>query len=1064
MSEQPKPNPRLDLDAIRAKLAGKQGKTYWRSLEEVAETPEFEAWLADEFPNRREIADIDRRSLLKFMGASLALAGLSGCRGYFMPEEKIVPYVTQPEEMVIGKPLYYATAFSHAGFGYGVLVKQNEGRPTKIEGNPDHPANRGTTSTFMQASILTMYDPDRAQTVMNAGQLSTWEEFLKAARKALKAQKNLAHRDGSLNIGSGGPNAGAGTGFRILTGAVTSPTMLVQLAELKAEFPGMDWHAYEPFGQDNAHAGTKMAFGQPMNVVYDFAKAKVVVSLDSNFLQESPGSLRYARDFMDARRVQDGKVEMNRLYAIEATPTITGAMADHRWGVRPSQVLAAANAIHAGLNGGVVAKVDGISAEALGAIIKDLQANHGAAVVVPGEFAPAEVHAVAAAINEALKAPLVLTAPVDGSVAAKPISELVTALKSNHVEVLMIVGGNPVYDAPADLQFGENLRRAKVKIRYGYYVDETSALCDWHLPATHFLEEWSDTRAYDGTASLVQPLTTPLFEGKSIHEVIDALLGRPYSGIERVQATWKKAGLGGADFDKVWRECLHQGIIPNSALPPVASRVTAGFAPPQAKSATGMEIAFRPDVQLFDGRYANNGWLMEVPRPLTMITWDNAVHLSPRTAKQLNVVSEDKVRITSRGVKIEEAVVWVLPGQPDNVVTLHAGYGRTKGGTIATDAGFDIYPLRTSEAPLYDAGITIEPIGGIWPIASTQIHHAMEGRDIVRFGTISEFKNSPTLRYSETEPKLLTPEEQKKEEEEIRDKNMYPDEIFGKDNMAQWGMTIDLHTCIGCNACAVACQAENNIPVVGKDQVKRGREMHWLRIDRYYTTHDASTEAEIRKDDTGLVDPIENPMPVFQPMMCVHCEKAPCEPVCPVAATVHSHEGINQMIYNRCVGTRYCSNNCPYKVRRFNYLNYSDNQAQFALTVMDLSQKLHIPGPIHTPKEHGIELLRMLNNPDVTVRGRGVMEKCTYCTQRISQTRIEAKKQGRDIIDGEVITACQQACPTQSIVFGNIADKNSKVAKMKEDPRSYRVLEEEQTRPRTSYMGRITNPNPEIRS
>jgi len=1031
--------PRLDLDAVRAKLAGKKGAHYWRSLEQVAETPEFEAWLADEFPNRRSIADIDRRSLLKVMGASLALAGLSGCRGYFMPEEKIVPYVNQPEEMVIGKPLYYATAFTHAGYAYGALVKQNEGRPTKIEGNPDHPANRGAANVQMQASILSLYDPDRAQSVLSNGELSTWEDFLKVVRKDLADQKKTG-----------------GAGFRLLTGTVTSPTLQAQIQELMRDFPRMTWHVYEPFGQDNSHAGMQMAYGQPLAPIYDFSKVKVVVSLDSDFLLQQPGSLRYAADFIEARRVKNGDVAMNRLYTIETTTSITGAMSDHRWGVKPSDLLRVAAALHGAVTGAAPEK----GSVPVDAIARDLVANRGAAVVVPGEFAPPEVHAACAAINASIGAPVSLVRRFDiplgqttGNVAPptgpQGLKELVDALNAKQVQVLMIAGGNPVYDAPADYNFRAAMANAPRRIRYGYYVDETSKECDWHLPATHFLEEWSDTRAFDGTVSIVQPLTMPLFEGRSIHEVLDAIAGRPQPGLARVQSTWR--GASGADFDKRWREWLHQGVIPNTAATPVTAGSTSTFTPAApATNGGGLEVNFRPDPHLHDGRYSNNGWLMEYPRPIIQVTWDNVALMSPKTAQDLNVRSEDKVELQLRGATVQ-APAWISPGQPDGVVTLYAGYGRQNAGSVAEGAGFNVYPMRTSGAMYYDSGLQVKSVGGVWPVACTQIHHQMEGRDIVRIGTMDEFRRDKSLYRAE----------EKLDHEEIREQNMYPDEIFNANDIPQWGMTIDMHACIGCNACGVACVAENNIPVVGKEQVKRGREMHWLRIDRYYTVNDAASEKAVREDNIGLQDPIANPMTVFQPMMCVHCEKAPCEPVCPVAATVHSHEGLNQMIYNRCVGTRYCSNNCPYKVRRFNYLNYSDNQPQFAN--LDFSTGLAwAPAPIHSPKEHGIELLRMLSNPDVTVRGRGVMEKCTYCTQRISQTRIEAKKQGRNIADGEIITACQQACPTNAIVFGNIADPNSKVSQMKRDPRNYMLLEEEQTRPRTSYLGRITNPNKEI--
>jgi molybdopterin-containing oxidoreductase family iron-sulfur binding subunit len=1011
----------MDLDALRAKLAGKSGKRYWRSLEEVAESEEFQRWMEDEFPNRKSLLEVDRRQLLKVMGASMALAGLSGCRAYFLGTEKIVPYVNQPEEMIPGRPMYYASTFVHNGYGTGILVEQHEGRPTKIEGNPDHPESEGRSDVWMQAAILSMYDPDRAGTVnRKGGEISTWESFNKKAREAFAAHK-----------------ADGGAGLRILMEPTSSPTVIRMLGELQKAYPAAKVHVWSPVNYDNVRQGIEIATGQDLEPVYRFKDAKVAVSLDSDFLMGMPGHLRYAKDFADGRRVLGDNTEMNRLYAFESTPTTVGAVADHRWSVKPSQIEAVAAAILAVLGGsevpsGTPAKV----ASVLPALVADLKANQGAALVVAGEHQSPSVHALAHRINLLLDAPVDYIRPVTNAPKSclESLKALVADLNAGKVGTLLILGGNPVYDAPADLKFAEAMKQAKLTIHHSLYVDETGHLADWHLPQTHVLEEWGDARAYDGTVSLVQPLIAPLFEGKSWIEVISSLLNKPASGYDLVRETAK--GWPGFDnFEKAWRRALHSGVVPNTKGEKVA--VAASSAPILVawSFGEGLEVVFRPDPHVFDGRYSNNGWLQELPKPLTQLTWENAAIMGVETAERLGLKIGDVIELKVGGVPVN-APVFPQPGHAENTITLHFGYGRTRGGTVATSTdyfggGFNAFALRTTDALWISAVEAPRKVSsGSHPFATTQMHHQIEdNRDIVRSGTIEEYKKDPTLQ------KVWAHHENPEKY------SLYPDSIF-EFNGPQWGMTIDMNVCIGCNACAIACQAENNISVVGKEQVAKGREMHWIRIDRYYTG--------------DLADPEET---VFQPLACVHCEKAPCEPVCPVAATVHSHEGLNQMVYNRCVGTRYCSNNCPYKVRRFNYKNWSDNQKQFMIPVEPIS-KLH--GNTTTEKTNGIPLLRMLNNPDVTVRGRGVMEKCTYCTQRISNVRIEAKKQGREPKDGEILTACQQACPTQAITFGNVADPESRVSKMRNDPRSYQLLRELQTRPRTSHMGRLRNPNPEI--
>jgi molybdopterin-containing oxidoreductase family iron-sulfur binding subunit len=1044
--------------AAEAHLTGKRGKRYWRSLEELSDTPEFQKFLDDEFPNRSSLANMNRRDLLKFMGASIALAGLSGCRSVFMPQDKVVPYVKQPEEIVPGKPLFYASAVTLGGYATGVLVEQHEGRPIRLEGNPAHPATgRGALDSISQAEILGFYDPDRVGNVLNRANLgpdytsdvSTWEMFFSVSREIFRRQR-----------------AAQGAGIRILTGSITSPTLVAQITRLLTRYPQARWHAYEPAGRANVHGGARMAFGRPLDPVYDFSQAQVVLSLDSDFFSPTatPGSLRYAHDFSERRRVKGVRGEMNRLYAIESTPGLVGAMADHRWPVRASQVYAQTLAIAAALGvPGVTAAEGTIPQNELQAVVRDLQANAGRSLVVAGEHQPIEVQALVHGINEVLGnvgKTVRYIEPVDATADVSRVADLgalVQDLQTGNVELLLILEGNPVYDAPADLKFTDALLKAKTKVHIGLYEDETSSWCDWHLPLAHTLEIWGDARAFDGTLSVIQPIIAPLYESKAASEIFSQLLDTPRPGYDLVRDQWKSAGVVKGDFEKGWRQVVHDGMLANSARAAVPATVNLGGVSLPAPAAAGeFEIAFLPDPTIYDGRFANNGWLQELPKPLTKLTWDNVALMSPATARKVGAEADSLVTLTLPNGRTKEAPVFILPGQPEGQVTVHLGYGRTKGGVVATavvsendntgrtvenglvqqggtgGGGFDAYALRSAGAPYFEGGLQITANrGSIYHLATTQGHQPING------DTVAQFEGDH--REVVVEHDLATFNQEAAKIKEERDhhytkhnkQNLYPEEIFVY-NGPQWGMTIDLNTCIGCNACVTACQSENNIPVVGKEQVLRHREMHWMRIDRYYSSMDGE----------------ESPTVSWQPVACVHCEKAPCEPVCPVAATVHSHEGLNQMIYNRCVGTRYCSNNCPYKVRRFNYLNYTDNQKQF--------------DPVQDEKPR-IPLLRMLNNPNVTVRGRGIMEKCTYCVQRINHARIEAKKQNREIEDGEIVTACQQACPTKTIVFGNVEDRESAVYQWRNDPRAYLLLQELQTRPRTSHLAKLRNPNPEIK-
>jgi molybdopterin-containing oxidoreductase family iron-sulfur binding subunit len=1036
-----RPESRLDLQKALDAMQGQAGKEYWRGLDTLAETPEFQKWLEDEFPERASILQVDRRNLLKFMGASLMMASLSGCRSLFMDQERVVPYVKAPEDMVTGLPMHYASTMTFGGYACGVLVESDMGRPIKVDGNPDHPANLGSSDAFMQASLMDLYDPDRSPSVLSMTEISTWDVFTSQARQALAAQKEKQ-----------------GAGIRIVTENVTSPSFVALLERFLAAYPQAKWLCYEPVNRDACHMGTAMAFGRPLNPVYDFRNADVVLSLDADFFHGMPGSVRYARDFMSRRQVSNEIAIANRLYCVESSPTLVGANADHVRRMKPSEVdvIARAVAARVGVPGVAPAgSVAGVSDQWLDAMVRDLMGSVGRALVVPGEYASPDVHALAAAINVKLQgvgSTVIYTKPVEaqaGKGRIEAIAELTNDLNGGAVDMLVMIGGNLAQTAPADLNLTEAIKKARMRVHMSTAVDETSRLCDWHLPRSHYLEAWGDARAYDGTLSLAQPLIAPLYQTWSELELVATLLGEPRSGYEIVRDYHRSiSAKPEAEFDDYWRECLHQGMVAGTKFGAEVVEISAelGSRLRPAPSAQGIQVAIRPDPTIWDGRFANNGWLQECPKPLTTLTWDAAAHLSPTTAKALGVTNEDLLAIAANGRTVTMPV-WVQPGHPDEVVTVHLGYGRKECGRIGKNVGIDAYPLVTTSSPWMVVGAEVKEAPGAYPLAATQTHHYIEGRDLVREGTLAEFMSNPENRDKNPFPELGQ-----------RDKvSMYPDEPMGEWKGDQWGMSIDLMTCIGCGACVVACQAENNIAVVGKEEVRRGREMHWIRIDRYYRVRedfvpkntkekfDATDGFRDMKLEGKALDPNKYHT-AFQPVTCLHCEAAPCEPVCPVAATVHSHEGLNQMVYNRCVGTRYCSNNCPYKVRRFNFLNYADR----------------VDYPHYDPQRKPAPQLRMINNPDVTVRGRGVMEKCTYCVQRINEARITAKKEGRRIRDGEVVTACEQACPTQAIVFGNIADPATKVARARSNPRTYKLLEELNTRPRTTYQVRIQNPNPEI--
>jgi molybdopterin-containing oxidoreductase family iron-sulfur binding subunit len=994
-----------------------KGRALWRSLDDRASDPAYRELVRREFPEvASEMLAPSRREFLSLMGASVALAGMTACRRW--PSEVIVPLAHRPEGYVPGRTLQYATSFELSGAAIGLLVTSYDGRPIKIEGNPLHPQSLGATDPLAQATILQLYDPDRST------------DFVLREKRA-----DPVACDRDAYAAWAGPHfvalrASGGGGLRVLAEPSESPTLVDLKALFSEAFPKAVWVTWDPLSRDAAREGAALAFGQPLRAHLVLEKADVIACFDADILSDDPEALANARAWARRRRAADGT--MNRLYAIEASYSLTGGSADHRIPVAAAlvpvalgrlaeQLLRSGVALPEGADG-IRNAVSRFSAHPyddprIAVLARDLIEARGRGVIVVGPRQPAAAHALAHVLNAALDnvgAAIWYSHDPEGPRPShrEAIAKLSAEMGAGLVDTVVVLGGNPAYDVPSDLDFAKKLSAVKATVRLGLYDDETSHVCRWHVPQAHYLEAWGDARGWDGTAGIVQPLIEPLYDGTSAIELTATMIdGKPGHGYELVRRSWG-ARLPALDFEKSWRRVLHDGVLLGTRRAAVTPTVGSGWADAVAQLAdlrqpggSSMELVFARGSGVYDGRFANLGWLVELPDPITKLTWDNAALLNPSDATALGVTaSGDFLTIKANGKELT-LPAFVVPGQAKGSIALALGWGRTRAGRIGTGIGVDVNALRRNDLP-WRCTAEVARAPGSTVLATTQNHHivdalgkkeeAVRAEELIRTGTLSEFKASPKFAKEMVE--------------------LPPDAPLWKVheyNGHKWGMAIDLTACTGCHACTIACQAENNIPVVGKSEVRRGREMHWIRVDRYF------------EGEPG------EPLLAFQPMACHHCENAPCEQVCPVAATVHDHEGLNVMVYNRCVGTRYCSNNCPYKVRRFNWFNNHKSESAVAI---------------------------MVYNPEVSVRARGVMEKCTYCTQRIEAVKIVAKNDQREIVDGEIVPACAQVCPTEAIVFGDLNDVGAAVRKLHDDPRCYGVLEEVNTKPRTRYLARLKNP------
>jgi Fe-S-cluster-containing dehydrogenase component len=926
----------------------------------------------------------DRRRALKMLSSGAALA-LGACR---QPDEEIIPYVNMPEGLTPGVPLYFATALALSGYARGVIVTSHEGRPTKIDGNPRHPASLGACDVFAQAETMALYDPDRSKAVADAHGLSSWNAFSTA-----------------LNAQMGQEKKRQGAGLRILTGRLTSPTSLRQLHDLANAYPEARWLRYEPVNDDAAEKGARLAFGRELTALPRIGQASVILSLDADPIGAGPEQLAFARAFSDARSATSAPDRFLRVYTVESAWTLTGANADERLALAPQLIRNVAIEISRRFGAGTQScELPEDARRFVEAAGTALAANKGRAIVLAGRGQPPEAHALCHWINAQIEAPIDYIDPVDPAAVAnaQSLREFTDDLANGRVQTLVVIDANPAYAAPTEIAIGEAIQAAPFSAHLGLYDDETAALCKWRLPLSHLLESWSDLRAFEGTASIVQPLIRPLYDSRTPHQLLAMIGGTLSPSSHRlVQETWKKQASD--DFESAWRRWLHEGVIAGSS----ATRVTA----PSPRLPTlwpsvapvGLSVALAPDPSIWDGRFSNNAWLQECAKPITKEVWGNALHISPQDAAANGLEEGDVVELTRERFSVE-APIHIRKGLPAGVAAATLGYGRRRAGKIGDNLGFDAYTLQRLDSPWTAEQVTIVRTGARRDILSTQHHSQLQGESkgfLPKFSIRDLAAGNVRLPKSDDLPTLL------------------PSWPSGPH---EWAMVIDAAACIGCNACLVACQAENNVPVVGPDEVSMGRDMHWLRVDIYFADEEANLLG-------------------FQPVPCMHCEKAPCEPVCPVAASVHDSEGLNVQVYNRCIGTRFCESNCPYKVRRFNFFGYANDEAYANLDAT---------------------VLNSIFNPDVSVRARGVMEKCTYCVQRISRARRKAEKEHRQIAAGEVITACEAACPTRAISFGNLSLPASRINALRKDPRHYALLGHLGTRPRTTYLARLANPDPAL--
>ncbi len=1008
--------------------------TYWKSLNELAQNKEYEKFVEREFPeDATELKDgVSRKGFLRVMGASIALAGFAACR---RPVQKILPYSKQPEDIVPGIPLYYATAMPFQGSLTGLVVENHQGRPTKLEGNDLHPASGGNTNAYHQASVLEMYDPDRSRGPIRNGQRSSTDDFYNfAAEYFADSNKRIA----------------------FISEANSSPTFNGLKEEALNKFNGSKWVTYEPFGEDNAIEGNNIAFGRRLRSYYNFVNADVIVSLDDDFLSPThPNNVEYSKQVTSKRKVTSTEDSMNRIYSVENGFTLTGSFADHRLRIKASDIADFTNA----LAGALSSRISGLNrfssvsnsftdSEFIVALADDLAANAGRTAVTVGFDQSPEVHAVVAAINSALdnigNTVNYLAVPhFDDQNNRIAFAEVVSEIAAGEFDAVVIIGSNPILTAPADLNVASALSNATEVFQLSTYNDETGKAASWHLGRSHYLEAWGDGYSFGGARSVIQPQIQPLHNTLSEIEFLGAIVNAgQVNGYDLVRETFNS--FYSRNFENRWLDILHDGIDITNGYS-VDNRGLQSVTPATSTAINGTEVVFKADNSIYDGRFANLGWLQELPDPITKITWDNVALMSAATASTLGIDTDSPlgeakqqiVTIAVNGQSIQMAA-WVQPGHADDSITICTGYGREGIGRVAdvqtnssqlldktaTSGGVNVYPLRTTSAMLFGAG-EVSVISGTYEIASVQDHHSLEGRDMYRQATLKKYQEKPDYATFKAVHKYAVPG--MKEAADLGEDQ--PISLFNEqvapEGEPQWGMAIDLNSCFGCGVCIIACQSENNIPVIGKREVIRGREMHWIRTDRYY------------------MGDVDNPQAVHQPVPCMHCELAPCEQVCPVAATTHSDDGMNQMTYNRCIGTRYCANNCPFKVRRFNFFNY--------------------------PKEYlttgeDPDIIQMAMNPEVTVRFRGVMEKCTYCVQRVNRAKINTKIETGypKPADGTVQTACQQACPADAIYFGDLTDESSEVVTMKRNERNYLMLEELNVRPRTSYIAKLTNPNPAL--